>query len=479
TTPSTGPATPSVTCTDGCIVGGSCVSLGGSKTVGGTVYNCGHSGNIWKSCAPGYTALGDDPSAGCHRSSVSTSTSAPGSCSASDVPGCTNAAGQVKCTNGSFSANCLECPDGTWQVSTCFHNQVSTSQVRVQRTNHACSRVTGVSTSMTSVSINNGKDCKNAATGKWGKCSNGSCVVTSSALPMKGVSDSSSETVLGLRRYINEVRAESIMLSPSSGLYSFSENGVYCMDYDGSNYCFEILSPDNNLLYIDVDGDGSYTAGVDINIADDVVQIEVSLDRKKRMVSLSSGFNFISMDLVDISVGSHDFTGTAVGDTASTFLSRLNSTYGDLFYSIARFDSGWKVIGSRDGVLYGEVNDFQLIPGKGYLVKVKNDIVVEIYGREVIDPVPTFFNEGWNLVGIHGSTVDYTAESLIDAIDTVASLDADNVTKWEVDLSKYEGLQKEPDESGTQQVYGFDFPITDRMSYFVSIAEGSGTWTPD
>ena len=101
-------------------------------------------------------------------------------------------------------------------------------------------------------------------------------------------------------------------------------------------------------------------------------------------------------------------------------------------------------------------------------------------GYKLKEPAGVAFDTpGWHLVGVNGASTEYTAESLLDSIDTVETLDADNVTKWGVGLAKYEGLQKESDTSDTMQVYGFDYPIRSTEGYFVRIVEGSGTWTPE
>ena len=80
---------------------------------------------------------------------------------------------------------------------------------------------------------------------------------------------------------------------------------------------------------------------------------------------------------------------------------------------------------------------------------------------------------GWHLIGVNGSSRSFTALSVIDSMNELEGLTVDNVTQWDHDSSRYEGLQKESGE-----VYGFDFPIEDKIGYFVRVAEGSGVWTP-
>ena len=156
----------------------------------------------------------------------------------------------------------------------------------------------------------------------------------------------------------------------------------------------------------------------------------------------------------------------------------LNGRYDDSIYSIAKYDSGWVVVGNREGNTYVSA-DFQIVPGKGYLIRAKRDVEISITGKEVIDPVGSYVQEGWNLIGVHGSTQAYTASSLIDGISSTPSITADNVTQWDVTRSRYDGLQKEEDDAGEMNEYGFDFPIEDKISYFVRVTKGRGTWTPE
>ncbi len=267
---------------------------------------------------------------------------------------------------------------------------------------------------------------------------------------------------------VSKVHAESLVLSPTEGVFVFEENGYYCTEYKEEEYCFNVSAGDPAKLFVDVNEDGVFN-GDDVDLSADGTEIEFSKELENNEYLFRAGFNFVSLDLVD----------TNLGIMASTFLENLNAEYSDAFYSIAKYDSGWVVVGNRDGESYGDTNDFQIIPGKGYVVRAKRDVTVRVSGKRVIDPVPSSLREGWNLMAAHGASEAYTAESLIDAIDSVASLDADNVTRWVEESSKYEGLQKEPDDEGVEQVYGFDFPIQTQSAYFVRIDSGSGEWSPD
>lgn len=259
-----------------------------------------------------------------------------------------------------------------------------------------------------------------------------------------------------------------IKLSPSLGVYIVNEPGEYCFTYDEGYYCFDALASGEYSVSIDSNNDGVIDEN-DIDLGATAVELNVSTITSTQAMRISTGMNLISFEIV-----SDD-----MGYMASDVLEYLNGEYSDSFYSIATFDAGkWNVLGSRSGADFAS-NDFQIIPGKGYLLKSKRDLIIQLRGNRVIDPVPVQMNIGWNLVATHGSDTQYSAESWIDSIGSVGDLTAINVTRWESDKARYDGLQKEADESGVFQVYGFDFPIYTNKGYFVRIDQGSGIWSPE
>lgn len=280
-----------------------------------------------------------------------------------------------------------------------------------------------------------------------------------SSTELIATSDSSSQEVLGV--------SNSIKISPSQGYLMIEEAGMYCTEDKGEKYCFEILNTGEHLLYIDTDKDNEYTEGVDKNIAADGTEVKLEMESSIDTFKVSEGFNLVSFK----SVFSED------SNMASVFLTKLNEEYNDSFYQIAKFDNGWKVVGDRDGDSYGS-NDFQIIPGEGYLLRSKNDMIIELSGQRVASAVPVNLKAGWNLIGLHGATKSYTAESLIDSMNA-GGIKSDNVTRWVEDKSKYEGLQKQTDSAGVKNVYGFDFPITSNIGYFVQVREAGGQWKPE
>ncbi|MCA9374703.1 fibronectin type III domain-containing protein [Candidatus Dojkabacteria bacterium] len=275
-------------------------------------------------------------------------------------------------------------------------------------------------------------------------------------------------TSLNSGRAVLGASTSKFSFSPSGETVIFEDSGIYCTIYNGEKYCFEVLQKNaETLLYIDENGNGEYDEGTDINVAD-VVDLELSKESTTRTYEISAGFNLVSFDFVDPSEP----------NMASDLLTSLNADYSDAFYSIARFDSGkWEVIGNRNGDTYGS-QDFQIIPGRGYVLKSKQDLVVTLSGKGIAEPVPVSLMPGWNLVGVHGTGKAYTAESLIDSVNEQDGFTAVNVTEWDSSKAKYEGLQKETSDNGVADVYGFDFPINVTSGYFLKIDNGSGLWTP-
>lgn len=260
----------------------------------------------------------------------------------------------------------------------------------------------------------------------------------------------------------------SIYIFPEDGVIGVREEGEYCVQYEGAKYCFEATEALEAVVYIDINQNGVYDEG-DINFSDDAVKVTLSQESVLRQWNVRAGFNFVSFDFVN-----KDF-----GLMASEVLANLNYQYQNSFYSIASFEDGrWVIVGNREGKTYAS-SDFQIIPGKGYLLKSGRSFEMKRYGQKVTSPVPVSLVAGWNLVGVHGAQKAYTASSLIDSIDAVSGLDADNVTQWETSLGRYQGLQKSQDKEGAMQVYGFDFDVDPLSAYFVRLAAGSGVWRPE
>ena len=248
--------------------------------------------------------------------------------------------------------------------------------------------------------------------------------------------------------------------------------GTYIFEANGDEYIVYINEGDEDKnIYLDVNENGAID-DEDINVSEDFETINVKTIEKQFGYTLKEGFNFISFPFV--------FTDEDI-KTASNLLTYLNDRYNNAFYSISKYDSGkWTIVGSNGGTY--DQNDFQLIPGQGYVLKAKTDIYITLYGNEITyesdtDSAPVRFMPGWNLVGLYGTGVkSYTAESILTDITNYEPINftAVNVSRWVESRALYEALQRDTD--GT--VYGLDFPIELKKSYFIKVTDGEGNWEP-
>ncbi|MFH1547148.1 MAG: hypothetical protein ABIC57_01545, partial [bacterium] len=281
----------------------------------------------------------------------------------------------------------------------------------------------------------------------------------------------------------SESKSSKYILDTESGLVQGITPGVYVFDYNEQRYVFKVETQnvlDNNdgvEIFSDLNSNGVFDSGVDVKISDQATLLTVKPIIEGFIYNLSEGFNFISFPFV--------FDNLNIS-MASDLLEYLHQKYDNSFYSISKFDSGrWKVVGSNGGNF--DQNDFQIIPGEGYLLKAKWDLDITIYGKEVsfessTDNAPIRFIPGWNLVGLYGSGVKpYTAQSLLEDVSDYPDVDftAVNVSRWVEERSLYEGLQREANDEGTMQIYGLDFPISKQKGYFVKVTKGSGNWEPE
>ncbi|MDD3661451.1 MAG: fibronectin type III domain-containing protein [Candidatus Dojkabacteria bacterium] len=294
-----------------------------------------------------------------------------------------------------------------------------------------------------------------------------------------GVIASLREAVIGVEKRASllsnyfRVHAQSdsqdVIIDPETGIMLFPEPGKYCVDgIEGyGTLCFYVNAGGQAVIYVDVNENGLFDErDIDISRA---TGITVTQENLSFYYDISQGFNFVSFP----------FLNEDIGTTAVEVLVNLNEVYGGSFYSIASYESGqWQVIEQRGETIYGS-NDFQILPGKGYVIRSSADILVRLEGKGVAEPVPIGLIEGWNLVSVHGVGESYTAASVIDGVNLTGVVQADNLSEWEAVRSRYSGLQVETGDGGTQEVYGFDFPISGTEAYFVRVINGSGVWTPE
>jgi len=304
-------------------------------------------------------------------------------------------------------------------------------------------------------------------------CQNSKC---SPAPNVEGIQDQSKST---LERIFNKVLSPAYSSSQSStveyildsetGMITGITSGLYLFEYEGQTYAFHVMPNEESLfVYLDKNNNGQYDEGIDIKISDIASQINIVALSRAHNYQLKEGFNFVSFPFL---IPNEEFR------TAAGLLKQLNEVYGDIIFSISRYDGGrWKIVG-QNTILYSN-DDFQLLPGQGYVIKARRNVSISIQGQPVKydaigDKAPIALFEGWNLIGLYGTGVKtYTAKTMIADINA-SNFTAVNVSKWEKEKQSYEGFQ-----FSEGQEYGFDFPINQLESYFVRIKEGRGNWQP-
>jgi hypothetical protein len=335
--------------------------------------------------------------------------------------------------------------------------------------NSYCPEVSRCSVSVTSYAgqeaetpINEGKVCSTNPTKHT--CQNGEC----KPAEVQGIQDQNRDQSI-LRNFVNEVNAnsEEYVLDPATGMISDITDGVYIFEYQGESYVFEMEDDESVVIFIDKNSNGKYDEGGDVLVSDIASEINIVALEQRYDYELVQGLNFISLPFL---ISGEEYR------TAAGLLTKLNEVYDDVFYSISKFDGRWKIVGQNVEVY--DNNDFQLLPGEGYMIKAKEDINISIVGQPVQletdeDKSPIYMTQGWNLIGLYGSSIkSYTAKTLIEDINE-DNFTADNVTKWASDKQMYEGFQLSDGEE-----YGFDYPLNILESYFVRITEGKGNWQP-
>lgn len=277
---------------------------------------------------------------------------------------------------------------------------------------------------------------------------------------------------------LEDTTTSQYLINQQSGLFVNLPIGKYIFEFNDEYYSVQISTSGEGvetLIYIDKNNNESYDQDIDVKVDGATSIVNLTAVELIYPYDLKQGFNFVSFPFL--------VNTTEDSPTAASLLKDLNETYGDQIYSISKYDGVWKMVGQNVEIY--DSNDFQLLPGQGYVIKAKGDISITLTGQPVqyettTDSAPITLFPGWNLIGMYGSnTKQYTAKSLLKDINTFESIDftADNVSKWDSDVQRYDGLQVIND-SGIELEYGFDFPINMLNSYFVRVQTGSGNWQP-
>lgn len=294
------------------------------------------------------------------------------------------------------------------------------------------------------------------------KVSETGCSTGINIIPIKidSTDSNSLESLLGRFRF----KAYAEVTENDDFLYYASEDGIFDLSVNGVKVSqdMNIASNDLIMLYVEGNGQEGFQApkdwldpkdGEDRIVSTSSVAIETEKKSSDMTIELKEGINIIGVDAMPISTGNEILTAR-----------KLVGLYPDDIQFVAEYSAGrWSNIVRAD-IDSSNGMDFPIIPGKGYLISSNYDIDIKIPVKKLVNSVPLYLSAGWNLVGIHGYTKAFTARSLIDSINGVEGLTADNVSWWPTSKGKYEGLQV---TAGTS--YGLDFPISPKNGYFVRI----------
>jgi hypothetical protein len=275
---------------------------------------------------------------------------------------------------------------------------------------------------------------------------------------------------LSYSEYIVDQSTSSINLV-NAGEYIFTQdNKTYLLNVDSTE-----IQNGTVKVYIDSNSNDKYDEEIDKKISELASVINIAQISQNYKYEFKSGYNFVTFPFLATDINQR---------TAYGMLSYLNKSLNNIFYSVGKYDGNWRIVGENGGTFEG--NDFQLVPGTGYIVKAKSSGSITLSGYPIVfntetKNAPITLYTGWNLVGTYGTEVrQYTAKSLIQSINSYEPVDftADNVSRWESDVQRYDGLQI-TNQNGLDIEYGFDFPINTLQSYFVRILQGKGNWQPE
>lgn len=247
------------------------------------------------------------------------------------------------------------------------------------------------------------------------------------------------------------------------GAVVFPESGIYEVNIEGDTFNVVAFEGETNAFYNDVNNIPGYQEAEDTKIRLTGVTLDVEKKVGAQKLELKEGINLISFPYLPVSVDESSLTASGLLSLANIHDNNISSIS---FFESGKWQSG---IAVEAGVANGERGrNFDLLPGRGYLVIATRDFVVDIPAKELREGVPISVSAGWNLTGINGFTAVYTARTLIESISSIDGLTADNVTWWPTSKGRYEGFQV---SEATE--YGFDYPISNDLGYFIRISDFS------
>lgn len=238
-----------------------------------------------------------------------------------------------------------------------------------------------------------------------------------------------------------------------SGRYVFFQNNEIIAEQD-------VVLVDDKAelkLFTDLNNDGVKDANE--KYFEDYSQIKISKQASAENFSLNSGWNLISLPLID---NRSDNPVRTAGD----LIDYWNKQGADIKH-VARFKGGqFNIFSKREsGSEYS--TDFNLISGQGlFILNLGSNREVTFSGNKFEESIPLTLNQGWNLVGVVSPKNNYNSEQLLTKIGT-QNITVSTVSQFE--NGKYQSVVK---DDGT--FFGNNFNIVDKRGYFIKVEEGGG-----
>jgi hypothetical protein len=240
----------------------------------------------------------------------------------------------------------------------------------------------------------------------------------------------------------------------------FQGPGVYSIRLDSFQPIYGVYIEDQERLrfFLDDNNNGIKDEGEEF-VEVDESQLEINRTSISRNYNLSAGWNLIALPLLTEDVS-----------RASDIFDFIESRGGSVM-QIANYQGNtWEMYGERGRAPFG--SDFNILPGKGYFVKMQENFQFLIDGDEISDPVPIFIDNGWNLVGVVSPQRQFNSEVFIQSLNE-DNISADTVSQFENGIYTSVVLDDEV-------LFGNNFRMIDKRGYFVRVDSGGGTqFTPD
>ncbi len=251
---------------------------------------------------------------------------------------------------------------------------------------------------------------------------------------------------------ISPVNAEAVLgVSDSSGV-ELNSTGTYTITSGNTSIKeFKVMDLVNGKAKIVFFDDKNANGIRDTGEEDITTPVEVKIEKTSDIsrFELNEGWNLVGYEYTE-------------ARTAKDLLSNISSKGGYATHVATYRQGGWVMYSERAEKSFG--NNFNLIPGEGYFVKVIKSGKLSFEGNKIAANQPYRLSNGWNLLSFRLDPV-LKASKLIDAINLNSPVASDVVTRYV--SGKYENVVKDKDT-----VYGSDFDIEENKGYFVRVTKG-------